>query len=135
MLWVAQSSAQRSENSKLLMDAVVRMLGANEFCTRQTHLESEEVFGFQKRKAEMPLGFEFESYRLDRISFLRPQIEIRSSQALDARYNLHSIPKELSPDLRQGKLGPKPNTKIITPITMSRTAHVTWIQETACDKS
>jgi hypothetical protein len=73
----------------------------------------------------MPLGSEFESLRLDRMNFSHPWIGTRSSQAQDTRYNVHSIPKELSLDLRQGKPGPKPNTKLVTTIVMSNSPHVT----------
>jgi hypothetical protein len=35
-------------------------------------MASEEVFGSQKRKADVPLGFEGKSYRPDKVNGLRP---------------------------------------------------------------
>jgi hypothetical protein len=92
------------------------------------------VFGFQKCKANMPLDFEFESHRPDIINISHPLVRTRSNWVEDPSYNLHSIPKELFPNLWQGELGSEPITKLVTPINMSRTPHVTWIQEMAYDK-
>jgi hypothetical protein len=44
---------------------MARMLGAAKFCTYKPHLEGEEVFGSQKRKADMTVGSEHESHKLD----------------------------------------------------------------------
>jgi hypothetical protein len=52
--------------------ATAKMPGAEEFCTREPHFEGEEVFGSQKRKADIPLGSEHESHRPDRVNFSRP---------------------------------------------------------------
>jgi hypothetical protein len=65
MLWVAQRSALRSGNPKALNVVMAKMLGIEEFCTREPHFEGEEVFGSQKRKADLPLGSEHESHRPD----------------------------------------------------------------------
>jgi hypothetical protein len=42
------------------------------FCTHVLHLESEVVFGSQKRKANMPIGDEHDSHRLDQVTFTCP---------------------------------------------------------------
>jgi hypothetical protein len=51
---------------------MAKLPGADQFCTREPHLVGEEVFGFQKRKADVPLDFEGESYRPDKVNFSRP---------------------------------------------------------------
>jgi hypothetical protein len=55
MLRVAQRSALRSGNPKALNVATAKIPGVEEFCTREPHFEGEEVFGSQKRKADIPL--------------------------------------------------------------------------------
>jgi hypothetical protein len=45
MLHVAQRSAQRSGNPKVLNAVVAKIPGAAEFCTREPYFEGEEVFG------------------------------------------------------------------------------------------
>jgi hypothetical protein len=64
MLRVAQYSAQRSRNSKVLNATITKMPRAAKFCTRKPHFEGEEVFGFQKRKADVPLGFQSDKINL-----------------------------------------------------------------------
>jgi hypothetical protein len=49
--------------------AIAKMLGEDEFYTQEPHFEGEEVFGSQKRKADVPLGSEHESHRLDKVNF------------------------------------------------------------------
>jgi hypothetical protein len=44
---------------------MAKMPRVEEFCTREPHFEGEEVFGSQKRKADLPLGFEHKSHRPD----------------------------------------------------------------------
>jgi hypothetical protein len=51
---------------------MAKLLEAELFCTREPHMASEEVFGSQKRKADVPLGFEGKSYRPDKVNGLRP---------------------------------------------------------------
>ena len=65
MLWVAQHLALRSGNPKALNITMAKMSGAEEFYTREAYFEEEEVFGSQKRKADIPLGSEYESHKLD----------------------------------------------------------------------
>jgi hypothetical protein len=54
--------------------AIAKMLGAKEFCTREPHFEGEEVFGSQKRKVVMPLGYEHKSHRPERVNYSCPRV-------------------------------------------------------------
>jgi hypothetical protein len=65
MLRVAQRLALRLGNPKALNVVMAKMPRVEEFCTREPHFEGEEVFGSQKRKADLPLGFEHKSHRPD----------------------------------------------------------------------
>jgi hypothetical protein len=42
-------------------------------------MAGEEVFGSQKRKADVPLDFEGESHRPNKVNFSRPRIATKSS--------------------------------------------------------
>jgi hypothetical protein len=125
MLWVAQRSVLRSGNLKALNVAMAKMPGAEEFCSREPPFEGEEVFGSQKRKADIPLGSEHESHRPDRVNFSRPRVRTRSTVATGASCSLSGIPEEPSTDLQEH---PIPNVN-------SRTTHVTAIHETACKET
>ena len=65
MLWIIQRSTLWSRHPMALNVAMAKMHGAKEFCTREPNFEGEEVFGSQKRKADIPLGSEDKSYRLN----------------------------------------------------------------------
>jgi hypothetical protein len=125
MLWVAQRSALRSGNPKALNVAMAKMPGTEEFCTREPHFEGEEVFGSQKRKADIPLGSKHESHRPDRVNLSRSRVRTRSTAAAGASCSLSDIPEEPSTDLQEH---PIPNVN-------SRMTHVTAIHETACKES
>jgi hypothetical protein len=75
---------------------MAKLLGAELFCTRAPHMAGKEVFGSQKRKANVPLGFEGESYRLDKVNFSRPRIATRSSRANHASCSLPDVVEEVS---------------------------------------
>jgi hypothetical protein len=102
MLRVAQHSAQRSRNPKVLNAAIAKMPGAAEFCTWEPHFEGEEVFGSQKCKVDVPLGSKHESHRPDKVNFSHLLVRIRSSSAKEASCTLNIIPEELFPDLQDG---------------------------------
>jgi hypothetical protein len=51
---------------------MAKLHGADLFYTRDPHLASEEVFGSHKCKADVPLGFEGECHRPDKVNFSRP---------------------------------------------------------------
>jgi hypothetical protein len=65
MLPVAQRLALRSGNPKALNVAIAKMPGTEEFCTQEPYFEGEEVFGSQKRKADILLGSKHKSHRPD----------------------------------------------------------------------
>ena len=71
-LWVAQKSTERTGNLKSLHEALAKMPGAEEFCTRTPQLEGGEVFLSLKQKADVPIGSEYDSHRPDMISISRP---------------------------------------------------------------
>jgi hypothetical protein len=100
---------------------MAKMHGIEEFCTWEPHFEGEEVFGSQERKADIPLGFEHESHRPNRVNFSCPQVSTKSTRVEGATWSLKDIPKELFPDLHEH----------LTPIDNYRATHVTAIQETA----
>jgi hypothetical protein len=57
-LRAAQRTAERTGDPKVLNVAMAKLPRAELFCTRAPHMAGEEVFGSQKRKANVPLGFE-----------------------------------------------------------------------------
>jgi hypothetical protein len=135
MLHVAQHSAQRSGNPKVLNATVAKMPGAAKFYTREPHFKGEEVFGSQKRKADVPLGSEHELHRPDKINFSHPRVRTRSTTAKDVGCSLNIIPEELSPNLQDGQtIAPDAPIELVTPIDISRAPHVTTIHETHCNE-
>jgi hypothetical protein len=125
MLWVAQHSALWSGNPKALNIAMAKMPGAEEFCTRESHFEDEEVFGSQKRKADIFLGSEHKSHRLDRVNYSPSRVMTRSTAATGPSCSFSDIPEEPSTNLQEH---PIPNVN-------SRTTHVTAIHETTCKET
>jgi hypothetical protein len=78
---------------------MAKLPGAELFYTRAPHMAGEEVFGSQKQKADVPLSFEGESHRLDKVNFSRPWIATRSSRANHASCSLPDVVEEVSPEL------------------------------------
>jgi hypothetical protein len=99
---------------------MAKMLGAEEFCSQEPHFEGEKVFGSRKRKADIPLGSEYESYRPDRFNFSCLQVRTRSTGAGGTSYCLNDISEEPSPNLQEHPI----------PIDNSKANHMTAIQET-----
>jgi hypothetical protein len=110
---------------------MAKLLGAELFCTREPHLASEEVFGSQKLKADVPLGFEGESHRPDKVNFSHPRIVIRSNKANHASWSLPDVVEELSPELQEDQA---PNN-LGTAGDVGRPGHVTALYETACKET
>jgi hypothetical protein len=79
---------------------MAKVLGTELFCTHALHMVGEEVFGSQKRKTDVPLGFEGESHRTDKVNFSRPRIATRSSRANHASCSLPNVVEELSSELQ-----------------------------------
>ena len=96
LLRVAQRSAHRTGNPKVLADAISNIRGVQDFVTREPHLEGEEVFGSQERKADMPLGCEHDSHRPDKVNFSRPRVRTRSSVAGTTTVALAAIDEDIS---------------------------------------
>ena len=94
-------------------------------------MAGEEVFGSQKRKADVPLGFEGESYRPDKVNFSRPRIQTRSSRAKHGTCSLLDMVEELSPDLEEEQVLNNQGTTT----DVGRAGHVTIVHETACKET
>jgi hypothetical protein len=98
------------------------------FYTCVPHMAGEEVFGSQKRKANIPLGFEGESHWPDKVNFSHLRIATRSSSAKHVSCNLHDVMEELSPELQEDQ----PFNNRGTAGDVGRPGHVTFIHEIAC---
>jgi hypothetical protein len=98
-LRASQHIVERTRDSKVLNVAMAKLPGVELFCTHEPHMAGEEVFGSQKRKADIPLGFEGESHRPDKVNFSRPRIASRSSKANHASCSLPDVVEELFPNL------------------------------------
>jgi hypothetical protein len=94
-------------------------------------LAGKEVFGSQKRKVDVYLGFGGESYRPNKVNFFRPRIATRSSRVNYASCSLPDVVEELSPKLQEDQA---PNN-LGTTVDVGRPGHVTAIHETACTKT
>jgi hypothetical protein len=73
----AQRAAAKTRNSKPLHEAISKMHGGDEWCTRTPHLEGEEVFVSLKRKLYTAFGDKRESHRPDKIGISRPRVQTR----------------------------------------------------------
>jgi hypothetical protein len=102
-LRIVQRTTERTGDPKILNVAMAKLLGAKLFCTREPHLAGEEVFGSQKRKADIPLSFEGESHQPDKVNFSRPRIATRSSRANHTSCNLPTWWKSSLPSYRRTK--------------------------------
>jgi hypothetical protein len=92
-LRTAQRRAHRTGDPTTLNAAVLNMPGAEDFCTRDAHLEGAEVFGSRKRKPDLPLGAEEETHRPDTVNFSRPRVGRRVTRA--RAQNLSTIHEEV----------------------------------------
>jgi hypothetical protein len=110
---------------------MAKLPGAELFCTCEPHLAGKEVFGSQKRKANVPLSFEGESHRSDKVNFSPPLTATKSSQTNHASCNLPEVVEELSPKLQEDQA---PNN-LGTTVDVGRPGHVTAIHETACKET
>ena len=107
------------------------MPGIKLFCTRASHMAGKEVFGFQKRKADVLLGFENESHLLDKINFSRPWIATTSSRANHASCSLPNVVEELSPELQEDQA----SNILGTLGNVGRLGYVIAIHETTCKET
>ena len=74
---------------------------ADQFCTCEPHLVGKEIFGFQKRKADVPLGFKGKSHRLNKVNLSHPRIATRSNRTNHANCNLLDVVEKLSLELQE----------------------------------
>jgi hypothetical protein len=95
------------------------------------HLAGEEVFGSQKQKADIPLGFEGESHRPDKVNFSRPRIATKSMRANHTSCSLPGVVEELSLDLQEGQA----RHSLRTTGDVGKPGHVTKIHETTCKET
>jgi hypothetical protein len=130
-LRTTQCTAERIEDPKILNVAMAKLPGAELFCTHEPHMAGEEVFGCQKRKADVPLSFEGESHQPDKVNFSHPRIATRSSRANHASCSLSKVVEELSPELQEDQT---PNNLGIAG-NIERPDHVTTIHETTCKET
>jgi hypothetical protein len=91
LLCAVQRSAEQIGDSKVLNVAMAKLLGADLFCTHKPHLTGEKVFGSQKYKANVLLGFEGRSHHLIKVNFFRLQIVTRSVRANHASCSLSNV--------------------------------------------
>jgi hypothetical protein len=124
----AQRTAERTRDPKVLNVAMAKLPGAELFCTHAPHMAGEEVFGSQKRKADVPLGFEGESHRPDKVNFSRSRIATRSSRANHASCNLPDVVEEVSSELHEEQA----LNELGTTGDIGRPGHITAVHETAC---
>ena len=92
-LRTVQRRAQRTGDPTPLNDAILKMPGAQDFCTRDAHFEGAEIFGSRKRKADVPLGAEEETHRPDTVNFSRPRMGRRVTRS--RAQNLSTIREEV----------------------------------------
>ena len=118
----AQRRAQRIGNPTVLQKVLLDMLGGEEFCTRNPHLEGAEVFGSQKRRLDTPIGDDGETHRPDNVKLSRPRPGKRVTQSQPV--TLPTIIEESSPCVQ----------KVQVPSPAGLGFHrVTAVQETKVD--
>jgi hypothetical protein len=94
-------------------------------------MAGEEVFGSQKRKADVPLDFEGESHQPDKVNFSRLRITTKSSRANHASCSLPDVVEEVSLELQEDQA---PNN-LGTTGDVGRPGQVTAVHETACKET
>ena len=127
-LCIAQRRAKRTGDLKILNVAIANLPRADLFCTCEPHLAGKEVFGSQKRKANVPFGFEGKSQRPDKVNFSRPWIATKLSRANHASCSLPDVVEELSLELQEDQA---PNNQG-TMSNVGRAGHMSAIHETPC---
>jgi hypothetical protein len=110
---------------------MAKLPGAELFCTRAPHMAGKEVFGSQKRKADIPLGFEGESHRPDKVNFSHPRIATKSSRANHASCSLPVVVEEVSPEVHEEQV----LNELGTTGDIGRPSHVSAVHETTCKES
>ena len=122
-LRAAQRRAEHTRDPVVLRKALLDMLGADEYRTRDPHLEGEEVFGSQKRKLDTTIGTDDETHRPDTINFSRPHTAKRITRARVSP--LPTIVEERDPDVVE---------VVPSPPSATGVCHVTVVEETKVDE-
>ncbi len=126
----AHRRARVSGDPRVLKEAMLDMPGADEFCTRDPHLEGEEVFGSAKRKLDLPHGAEGESHRPDTVNFSHPRASKRVTRAQFT--SLPIIPEEK--ESCTVEVGASPEEDVASPRLEGGVRHVTIVQESKVDE-
>jgi hypothetical protein len=79
-------AAARYGDPKLLADAMKSYLGAEDLNRRDCVLEGSELFGFTKRKLDLPPGADCDSHRLDKVNYSIPRPNTRVKRACIKEY-------------------------------------------------
>lgn len=123
-LRLAQRNAKSTGDPKKLHAALEEMPGASTFCTREPHLEGEEVFLSLKRRVDVPIGSEYDSHRPDKISMSRPVKKTRYGGT-----NFVNLTPEAESELAV-EISPLKETTVAVPILH----HTKVVLETTCNE-
>ena len=134
LLRVAQRCAHRTGNPKVVADAISNIQVVQDFVTREPHLEREEVFGSQKRKADMPLGCEQDSHRPDKVNFSRPRVRTRSAVAGTSTAATAPSDDDISFRADVDVMETVPSGEHLERPQNRHPLHVTGIEESDCDE-
>lgn len=133
-LRIAQRKARHTGDPSVLKKPMLDMPGADEFCTREPHLEGEEVFGSTKRRLDLPLGAEEESHRPDKVNFSHPRRSHRFKRPRADDGSFEGNVAELSPAALPKVVTPPASPEAtLSPIPQGGVLHVTAVEETKCD--
>ena len=130
-LRAAQRRAEQTGDPKVLNVAIANLLGAEVFCTCEPHLVGEEVFGFQKQKANVPPDYKGESHRSDKVNFSYLRIATRLTRANHASSSFPDVVEELSPELQEDQASNNQGTTN----DVGRAGHVSVVHETSCEET
>ena len=95
----AQCRTERTGDPTVLQRAFLDMPGAEDFYTREPHLEGVEVFGSQKQKPDTPIGADNETHRPDTIIFSCLRLGKRVTRSGAA--TLPTVIDEVSPSVQE----------------------------------
>ncbi len=134
-LRVAQRYAQRTGNPKGLHEVMATIPGVGRYCTRNPHLEGEEVFGSQNRMSDVPPGSEHDSHRPDKVNFSRPRVTTRYTRATTSLINSSVISEKSIPAATEDHQELYMSTTSIPASTTLVDPPITCVQEIECDET
>jgi hypothetical protein len=123
LLRAVQRLAKQFGDPKFLNSSMAEVLGVDQFCNYEPHLVGAKVFGFQKRKANVLLGFEGKLQWLDKVNFFHLHIATRFARANYASCNLADVVEELSSNMQEDHA----SNNLYTTVEVCRLPHVTAI--------